>query len=211
VVLDTAMARGTNRVGRLLAPMGVRHIIVAEQVAPAPFVEATIPAQGEVLRMLSEQLDLERVEVREGMTVYRNTSWTPLVAELQQGTATQISSPTAAEVTGRDLSDVPARFTPTDARTWTGRVNAGTEVHFGVAQSSQWKLDSGTRSVASARGYGWANAYPVASDGEATLTYETSWGHRLVTLGFMALWALAIGVVVFSARFDRPTGAGRRR
>jgi len=75
--IDTAFRGGTSRLGRMLAPWGVQWIIVVERLAP-PIEGAEQPAAATVLASLSEQLDLERTDVRRGMTVYRNVEWSAL-------------------------------------------------------------------------------------------------------------------------------------
>lgn len=201
-VLDTAMRGGTNRVGRLLAPMGVRYIVAIERVAPAPFSDDTIPISDGIAQMLNEQLDFERVDIRDGMTVYRNASWAPIVAEVPQGTASKVSSATAAEVVAGDLSGSLGPFTPDGPRRWTGEVAEGTELQHATMSSNRWELEVPEASVRAvqSRGYGWANTYLIAADGDATLEYKTSSVYRLLMIGQAIMWLLALAVVFFGPR-----------
>ena len=76
--LSTSPARGRPpRLGRLLAPMGVRYVVVTEQLAPAPFSDEPIPVPGPLAATLAGQLDLEPLDVPAGLTVYRNQAALP--------------------------------------------------------------------------------------------------------------------------------------
>ena len=73
--IEHAVAGDTSRLGRLLAPFGIRYVVTVEHLAPAPAVTPTVPISAGVVRALGTQLDLERVEgINEAVTVYRNNS-----------------------------------------------------------------------------------------------------------------------------------------
>ena len=73
--LRLADRRETARLGRLLAPLGVRYIVVAE--AASPFGSDVRPAPADLGSLLSTQVDLESVPVNPVLHVYRNTAWAP--------------------------------------------------------------------------------------------------------------------------------------
>lgn len=84
--LETALRGGTSRLGGMLEQWGVHWIIVVERLAP-PIEGRERPAAGTVLAALSEQLDLEKTDVRRGMTVYRNDAWSGLPVPAETGSA----------------------------------------------------------------------------------------------------------------------------
>ena len=75
--LDMASTGQTARLGRLLAPMGVRYVVVPEGLAPEPFARPDLPVPPAVRATLEAQLDLEPVDVPAGLTVYRNEAFMP--------------------------------------------------------------------------------------------------------------------------------------
>ena len=60
-MLDVALDGDTDRLGRLLAPMGVRYVVVPSQLAPDPDGGAEAPPPPQLTRTLAGQLDLEEV------------------------------------------------------------------------------------------------------------------------------------------------------
>ncbi len=90
VAEDIGLAAGsaTDRLGRLLGPMGVRFVLVPVAGAPAPGdggsrpgaggADATGPVRPALLDSLDRQLDLRRVELGdESLVAYENTAWLP--------------------------------------------------------------------------------------------------------------------------------------
>ena len=83
--LQLAGAGDTTRLGALLAPMGVRYVVVPLADAPKPFNTGPTSQPAAVLSMLNAQLDLADVDVIEGVAVFRNASWGPTRAQLAAG------------------------------------------------------------------------------------------------------------------------------
>src|SRR5207253_2840151 len=69
--LAAARAGDTSRLGQLLAPMGIRYVVVVDQLAPAPFGGLRRPADPAFASLLSGQLDLEQVNVNPALQVFR--------------------------------------------------------------------------------------------------------------------------------------------
>ena len=76
-----AEQRDTTRLGRLLAPMGVRYIVV--QTSAAPDSEPVHPVPPAIDRSLAEQLDLQEVLADPHVQVYRNEAWAPIRTALE--------------------------------------------------------------------------------------------------------------------------------
>ena len=75
---------GSNRVGALLGPMGVRYLAVPR--APGSRASsAPIPAPPALLVALGDQLDLVRLEGPPGLELYENRAWIPGAASLPDG------------------------------------------------------------------------------------------------------------------------------
>ena len=102
--LAVARAGDTSRLGRLLAPMGIRYVVVSDQLAPAPFGGLARPADPVLGSLLSGQLDLEEVNVNPAMRVFRNVAWIPEATGL--GSQSAVEDPVALDASA-------GRATPT--------------------------------------------------------------------------------------------------
>ncbi len=99
--LGLAAGAATDRLGRLLAPMGIRFVLIpvepggdADEGLPTDPADATRPA---ILDTLDRQLDLRRVELGdESLVAYENTAWIPVRA-VASGPAAEASRQAGAE------------------------------------------------------------------------------------------------------------------
>ena len=87
--VDLARAGGTDQLGRLLAPAGVRYMALLTSLAPEIDGEQNpteYPVPGDVAPALARQLDLSPVLSGTGITVYVNSDWLPQRAQAPAGT-----------------------------------------------------------------------------------------------------------------------------
>lgn len=186
--LELARSGQTARLGRLLAPMGVRYVIVPEQLAPAPFASDSLPIPAELADTLDAQLDLEPLDVPAGLTVYRNQAFFPTRAVVPTERA---PSPDAgiADAAALDLSDASPVLPDQDSRLeWEGSLEDGTTVLLSAAYSDRWELSVDGRVAAHTKPFGWGNAFTVERGGDATLRFATSPLRYAVLLGQVLLW-----------------------
>ena len=66
----------TRRIGAVLGPLGVRYILVPERVGPTS--GRVVPAPNGVVDTLADQLDLVRLETRDGLALYEVVPWQPV-------------------------------------------------------------------------------------------------------------------------------------
>ncbi len=200
--LDLAQAGETARLGRLLAPMAVRYLVVVERLAPAPWSTTDVPVPEELRDTLEAQLDLERLDVPEGLTVYENLAALPPRAAVAQG----VGGPevTLGDTARLDLSGaapvLPDRQGPAE---WTGPLEPG-RVLVAEASSDRWRLEVSGEEASSDAAFGWANGFEVASGGDATLSYRTP----AVRYGLIALQALVwivLARLLLKARYGPET------
>jgi GT2 family glycosyltransferase len=169
--LDLVLAGETTRLGQLLGPLGIRYVIVVDQLAPAPFDDDPRPTPQGLLPALSAQLDLEVIDVNPALTVFRNDDAVPLRAEVDDQFGPGTSSITDP---GADLgAATPALVNETDRTTFDGPVEAGTRVFWSVAATDNWALSVDGQPVTGDEVFGFATAYEVDTTGEAELVFET--------------------------------------
>jgi hypothetical protein len=190
--LHLAQQRDTSRLGRLLAPMGVRYVVVAGASAPGSGDVRPLPA--DVERALAEQLDLQEVLDDPNLHVYRNVSWAPTRAELKGAAADAASqSPFFDAAATTDLSGAPPLLTDHSGyASAKGHVNAGSTVYLANESSSHWSLTVDGRDAPRTKAFGWANQFRVDQAGNASLHFSTPISRYVLLLVQVGLWVFVI-------------------
>jgi GT2 family glycosyltransferase len=189
--LHLAQAHKTSRLGRLLAPMGVRYLVVQSRLAPgSTSVTGQRRPPKALTDVLAQQLDLAQVPVTNGLLVYRNTAWVPSRAVLppRSGDATSYTDAAAEDLEGAR----PALTVDKGDAGATGRVPATGDLLVANTADRGWRLRVGGIVAARSSTYGWANQFDATRTGPATLSYQTPVSRRAATAGQLALW-----IVVF--------------
>lgn len=197
--LVVAADGGTTRLGSLLAPMGVRYIIVPDRLGPG---EEGVPqgSAGALVDLLSRQLDLSPVQTGAGLRMFRNAAWVPARASV----GAEVVLPEG----GDGVAPVPelAGATPVlpgDALTpVSGPVTGPAQVYVADQASSAWALAVDGRPAGRDDVLGWAMAFPIDQGGEATLAYDSPIGRRAVAVAPVVLW-LAVALYLLRNRVAR--------
>jgi GT2 family glycosyltransferase len=191
-----ALSGGTVHLGRLLAPEGVRYVVVVDGLAPslvgsaAPSVSAPLPPG--VQEDLLQQADLEVVPGEVGVQVYQVGEDMPVTAARGAPLpAVGVSTyPGAADVVGWQpvLGDL-AQGVPA-----VGEVPAGT-LYAGYAPAGNFTLTQNGHGAARQPAFGWAAQYSVVS-GRASLSYSNFPYVPLVVLLEVAAWVVLAAALV---------------
>lgn len=171
--LGLARRGQTARLGRLLAPMGVRYVVVPQQLAPAPFATEPLPVPEDVAATLDAQLDLEPLDVPAGLKVFRNQAAFPSRAAFA---ADRVPAPAGgiAAAAGVDLATAAVALPDDDGHLrWSGPVDAGSTVLLAEAHSSGWHLTVDGEPATHTKAFGWANGFEVEAAGDAELRFRT--------------------------------------
>ena len=204
--IELALDRSTDRLGRLLAPMGVRYVVVVDQATPEPFGGVSRPAPQLLHDTLAEQLDLVQVDVNPVLRVYRNAAWSPTVAALPEESVEASDGPPIPEGARRasalDLSGL-ARPLDRDGRTaFSGRVSGAGQVLVGSTPRQGWRVEVDGSPLAQQPAFGWAALFDHDEGGTVSVRWSTPLLHRLVLAGQLALWVLVL-VVMYRTRAER--------
>jgi GT2 family glycosyltransferase len=204
--VQLAAAGGTVHLGRLLAPEGVRYVVVVGGLAPfetglADSVEAPPPPR--LQQALLDQNDLQIAQGVFGVAVFKNDSAIPRVAQRSRPLPTRVVTqwPAAQDVVGWE----PVLSALAGHATLTGAVSTGT-VYAGYAPSGSFSLTQGGRSLPRRPAFGWAAQYTSTSAGTATLALQ-----RFPYVPLAVLLELLGWVVLASALLGWPRLSGRRR
>lgn len=191
--LRLAEAGRTDRLGHLLAPMGVRYVVVISRLAPS---STTITGQRTPPRsltaMLAQQLDLEEIPVADGLLVYRNTAAPSArsVLPAREGDRTSFTDAVGDELAGAE----PALTRDRGAVGAVGQVPAAGDVLVSQTADDGWQLRIDGVPVARRTDYGWTNLFTTSRSGAATLSYQTPFVHHLASVGQLALWVVVVVV-----------------
>jgi GT2 family glycosyltransferase len=202
--IQLAEHRDTSRLGRLLAPMGVRYVVV--QTAAAPSGQPAQPVPPAIDRSLAEQLDLQQVLADPQVQVYRNVAWAPIRTALSPVAAQAAKSNSYFDVvSGVDLTGSPPLLTQHQSHAAaSGKVGDGTTVYVANAPSERWSLEVDGRSAPRSDAFGWANTFAVDHGGNGKLRFNTPVSRYGLLLLQVGLW---LGAIVLWRRAGRSTEA----
>lgn len=204
---DVRLAEGglTTKLGHLLAPFGVRYLVVPNHDGPAGSGAAPEPVSPLLTAGLGMQTDLKPLDVDADYTVYANAAWFPARAVLSAA-ATPVLSATGtagARALGQtDLTGSRPVLVGGHPDLVAGRVPAGSTVYVAASYNRSWRLDIDGRRLAPrpALGAGMAFTVPAGAGTGATLAARTDGGIRGLQLAVAALGALLAAVVALDWR-----------
>ncbi len=177
-----ARSGDTVRLGRLLAPYGIRYVVLVKSLAPdSPgFRSAVAGTPSAVLQSaLGRQLDLQLVPGEGGYQLYANAAAVPL-----RGTR----STATASASGPAGGWRPALPGPPSAATYRGRVPAG-QLLVAAGPPGSWQLTGpGGRRVAGTPTLRYATRFDGVQGGTVTLRQPGSWLWRAAALAEIVLW-----------------------
>ena len=191
--VSVARRRGTTRLGRLLAPMAVRYIVVPARAAPSAAATRPLPPPADVSAALDAQVDLKQLKSDSALFVYENAAWAPGRALLSPEAAQSSRQAGLASASPVDLTG--ARFALPRQRSrgrYQGPLQQGDELLLSEASSRRWELRVAGRKASGRVAFGWANAFTSPATGSATLRYRNSpWRYAAVALEAV-LWLAVV-------------------
>jgi hypothetical protein len=165
--LELTEAGLTNRLGRLLAPAGVRYVVMPSSQGQDGGAHA--PAPPTLRRALAGQLDLAHLRSDAGLVLYENLAWIPL-----RGVVT---GPAAADVPVGDVAPVPAALgadVSGSAEAATGTVEPGL-VLWGEAFDTSWDASANGKTLVQRETFGWSNGFTLPRRGDVSITFSEQW------------------------------------
>jgi hypothetical protein len=205
--VNLAQAGRTDRLGTMLAPAGVRYVVLLTSLAPEIQGEQSpeeYPVPADLTAALNRQLDLEPVVSGTGITVYANAAWLPERALVPAGRSLATADTGRASLFARVHSNpasplipaaVPVLPGPAAARSYRGSLVGGTLLT-ALAPAGRWSLvEANGARAARASAFGWAGRYAVTVTGVGTLRFD---GGALTPISFFAsvvAWIVALAVL----------------
>jgi GT2 family glycosyltransferase len=216
-VLDLLAIGSTARVGRLLAPLGVRYVVVPLADGIESSVADPLPTPAGLLEALAAQLDIGAVQSPPTIEVFVNRAWIPPAAYLE-GAAAEASARAGegslllADVTGVstivddsggavDLVDVVASSGPTLVS-----VPGPGVLHLGVPFDGTWAASMSDVELEARAGFGLTTAFDLPDGGQVLVEHVRPGGRTFAMAAVSVLW-IAVG----AALLKPGRGYGRKR
>ncbi len=206
----------TTKLGHLLAPAGVRYLVIPNHNGPSGSGAVAMPAPANVLAGLALQTDLQVLDVGDpNYSVYENAVWAPARTVLSSSAQVVASQGTGSRrlVQQLDMSGSDPVLTGSDPSSSSGTVPAGSTVYMAATRSGGWRLDVAGKSVGPDPAFGWGMSFRVpaasgASSGTApaipaTLAYHPSVLAPLGQTVEILLWAAAVTLLCIDLRRRR--------
>lgn len=219
-VLDHLARGSTSRIGRLLAPLGIRYVVVplADGI-DSPVADPLPPPIG-LLDGLAAQIDIGGVQSPPTIEVFVNRSWIPPSAFLD-GAAAEASalagegSLLLADLTGVstivddsggtiDLVDVVADRGPTLVS-----VPGPGVLHLGVPFDGSWTASMNGEELEARAGFGLTTAFDLPSGGEVLVDHHRPGSRTPIMLTMVVIW-IAVGAALLRPGGAMPSGRRRR-
>ena len=162
----------TLRAGRLLAPLGIRYVVVVYTDGAVSTGADPIEPPSGLVAALENQLDLGAVYGPPSLEIFVNEAWIPVGAYLT-GTSAEASRIAGDENLAQlDLEGVPVLVGADDGVPEAAQqVDAGV-VHLAVPYDERLRLEVDGRPVDGRPGFGVTTAFDVEEAGTARLSYE---------------------------------------
>ena len=207
--IDAMRAETTLRAGRMLAPYGIRYVVIPVADGATSTLDDPLPIPAGLTDALDDQLDLTTpLTTPLNFVVYENNAWTPTRGQLTAEGAAASKEAVGTALTGVDLrGSTPFGAGAPAGLPVTAEVQAGT-VHLAVPYDSRWTLRVDGVVVPSRRAFGTTMAFDVPTAGTATLSYDSSASRRLLIALQVAIWAV---LAVLASRLSRTSWRRWRR
>jgi GT2 family glycosyltransferase len=180
--ISAAISGRTNRLGRVLGPLGVRYVVVTLRAGPGGVAGRPLPALDAGLR---GQLDLARLGSDPGIELYQNQAWFPgrAVVSSRRGTIPAAVADPARAAAGFDLTGTRALG--------TNAAGPGTVLWF-EAYDGGWHAQAGGQALVHRPAFGVTNQFRLPTRATVNITH-TGQGHVYELVGIEAvLWLLAL-------------------
>ena len=179
----------TLRGGRLLAPYGIRYVVVPIADGANGTISDPLPIPDGLMEVLDDQLDLgSRLTNPPNYRVFENTAYTPTRSVLTPVGAEASEKAGGDALAQADLrGSTPFAIGAPDRGDFTGVVIAGT-LHLSVPFDAGWHLTVDGTEVQPRRAFGSTLAFDVPAGGEAKVSYVTPVTRSLLVAAQAVVW-----------------------
>ncbi|MBU3689300.1 MAG: hypothetical protein B7C54_11250 [Acidimicrobiales bacterium mtb01] len=195
-LLDALSQRTTTRVGRLMAPFGIRYVVIPKYDRVRSTADSPLPVADGLVSSFAEQLDFTSVYSPSSLTVFENTQWIPLTAVLGVEAAANSVEGGAGALVRSDVGGAQPILEGASAWSESTQRIAGGVVHLGVPFDDRWTLRVDGESVEGRGSFGSVMSFDASAGGNVSLAYSSPITRLLWIIVHIALWiAVFVGVL----------------
>ena len=197
--LSWADNRVTTSLGRLLAPLAVRYVVV-------PVGQGVTGAdENQVVAALERQVDLFPVGTDSSYRVFANSSWAPLFSVLPAGTSLPTGHNQWAIAAGLQQLDLASGealpVNGTSSSSFAVRAHSSPRYLFGSVEDGSWRVQANGHRLASASAAGWASSWDLpAGTNAVVLSQPGTGGQHLADIAMVLVWAIVLLIALVHLR-----------
>jgi GT2 family glycosyltransferase len=205
--LDLVASGSTLRVGRLLAPLGIRYVVIPETDGVVSTDERPLPLADGLTASFQNQLDIGAVYGLPSLRIFANQSWFPVGAQLTGATADASGQAGDEALVRADLTGATPALVGVDegAPSVTGPVAPGV-LHVGIPFDDRIELSVDGSPVEGRPGFGITTAFDLTAGGTGVVDYAERSSRGWWVASQMIMWLVTL-VIAAGAR----SPFGRRR
>lgn len=195
--LDLIADGSTLRAGRILAPLGIRFVVIPTTDDVVSTVSEPLPLAEGLLAAFENQLDIGPLYGPPSLELYTNQAWFPVAAALDEAGAAASRLAGEENLARADLSSATPVLPGVDVGepSASGAVPAGT-IHVAIPFDDRLRLTVDGEAVEPRTGFGVTTAFDVAAGGTATVDYRADGGRGWWRAAQTVLWIAVIAVAV---------------
>jgi GT2 family glycosyltransferase len=190
--LDAIASRDTARVGRVLAPLAVRYIVLPVNDGVSSTVDQPIDLPVGLVGALEDQLDLRRSYSPRDIVVFENTAWIPTRSMLSPGAIAASQEAGLASLVGADLTGSQPVMVGAESTDVVLEDLPPGVFHLATAVDERWTLSVDGEPVAAQPAFGYSSTYELTAPATTVLEYRTDGARTLWVAVQAGLWALTL-------------------
>jgi hypothetical protein len=197
--LTWADNRVTTSLGRLLAPLAIRYVVV-------PAGDGAVgAAENQVVAGLERQVDLLPVGTDRSYRVFENSSWAPLFSVLVAGTNLPTGSNQWAIASRlQQLAVAPAETLPLNGSSnpsFAVKPHRSPRYLYGAVPVGSWQVQVDGHKLPTTRTVGWASSWGLPAGTDAVVLSQPGTGAQHVADIVMLLaWVIALSIALLRLR-----------
>jgi hypothetical protein len=195
-LLDAVAMGSTNRVGRLMAPLGIRYIVIPLLDRVSSTSDSPLPLPIGLREAFAEQLDLRNVYAPSSMVIFENSQWIPLTGLLSTVAAQQSSEGGSEALVATELTGSISALN--GATSWSSpkqELPAG-RFHVGVPFDSRWTLELDGQTIQPKASFGTVMHYDIEVGGVGQLNYSNPLSRYIWVFIQLMLWVAVVVAIV---------------
>ena len=169
--VELGLSGSTSRLGRLLAPFGIRYVVVVEESAPSFGQGVQSLLDPRIRNLVRSHIDLRPIAADPAVLVFENESWFATRAQFEDGDALDGMTDLSQLVISDLTSGIPVLGDRRSLVEQHGRLGVGA-VQVAEEFDQNWRLYTGEEILKPQLSFGWAMRFDSKGDGPAALFYQ---------------------------------------